>query len=381
MKIIRIIRIVFFMIWIVMIGCREPYNPPELKQSPNYLVVDGFLNSAGPSTILLSRTRGLNDSLPNMPEDGAQVSVTGSQGETYYLQGTGSGTYRFDSLPLSPFEIYKLQITTSNGQKYISDSISVLQTPSIDSLNWKQDTTGPDSKLGVNIYVTTHDPSSTYGYYRWEYQETWKYRSAYESYYIYANGSLTPRNADQQVYYCWHDEPSTSLVIGSTYQLSQNLIFEQPVIFIPQGSEKISIKYSILVTQFSISKTAYEYWQNLQQTTELTGSIFDPLPSQVTGNLHNISNPNEPVIGFISASSANSQRIFISNTQVKHWGYLYGKGCQEIIISPSQFDTYFGSGGYIPTGSKGISDVGATTPSCGDCTTKGGSNTQPAFWQ
>jgi uncharacterized protein DUF4249 len=381
MKIIQIVRIISFMACLVMIGCREPYTPPELNQNPNYLVVDGFLNSGGVTTIVLSRARGLNDSLPNMPEYGAQVSVTGSQGETFYLQDAGAGTYRYDSLPLSPFEIYKLQITTTNGQKYISDSITILQTPLIDSVNWKQDTTGPDSKLGVNVYVSTHDASSTYGYYRWEYEETWKYRSAYESAYIYDNGAFIPRSPDQQVYYCWHDVQSTSLVIGSTYQLSQNLVYQQPVIFIPQGSEKISIKYSILVTQFSISKTAYEYWQNLQQTSELTGSIFDPLPSSVTGNLHNISNPNEPVIGFISGSSANSQRIFISNTQVQHWGYLYGQGCQELVLNPGQFDAYFRAGGYIPTSSKGIVDMGATTPSCGDCTTHGGTNVQPPFWQ
>jgi hypothetical protein len=316
-----------------------------------------------------------------MPESGAQVSVSGTLGDVFYLTETGPGIYHYDSLPLSPEETYKLQINTLNGQKYLSDSIPVQQTPSIDSVSWKQDTTGPDSKLGVNIYVSTHDPSSIYGYYRWEYEETWKYSAAYESYFIYSGGTLIPRTPDQYVYYCWHDQLSTSLIIGSSFQLSQNLIFEQPVTFIPQGSQKLGIKYSILVRQYSLSKTAYEYWENLQETTELTGSIFDPLPAQVTGNVHNLSNPSEPVIGFISASAATQQRIFISNREVQHWGYIYGQGCEELILDPSQFAFYFGSGGYIPTGQKGIIDVGATTPSCGDCTIQGGTTTQPPFWQ
>jgi hypothetical protein len=371
---------IFLIMLMNMLGCREPYSPPELKQSPNYLVVDGSLNAGGPTTIILSRTRGLNDSLPNMPEYGAQVSVTGSQGDVFYLQDLGSGNYHADTLPLSPFETYTLQISTVGGQKYISDSITVMQTPPIDSVSWKQDTTGPANELGVNIYVNTHDPSTTYGYYRWEYEETWKYSAAYESYYFWSGG-LVPRTPEQYVYYCYQNKLSTSLVIGNTYQLSQNMIYQQPVTFIPQGSQKISIKYSILVRQFSISKEAYEYWQNLQRTTELTGSIFDPLPSQVSGNIHNVTNPKEPVIGFISASSSTEQRIFISNRQVNHWGYQVAKGCEEFVVHPDQFATYFGSGGYLPTSPKGISDVGASTPSCADCTLQGGTTPVPPFWQ
>jgi hypothetical protein len=380
MKIMRLTKFAFFIV-IIMAGCREPYNPPELKQSPNYLVVDGFLNNGGTTTITLSRTKGLNDSLPNMPESGAQVSVSGTAGDVFYLQEMTTGVYQLDSLPLSQEEVYKVQIITRDGQKYLSDTIPVMHTPPIDSVSWTQDTTGPGSKVGVNIYVTTHDPTSTYGYYRWEYVETWKYSAAYYSSDIYDNGAFIYRTPDQQVYYCWQNKPSTSLVIGSTYQLSQNVIYQQPVIFIPQGDQKISIKYSILVNQYSISKLAYEYWQNLQQTTELTGSIFDPLPAQVSGNLHNISNLAEPVIGFVSASSATQQRIFISNRDVQHWGYINGVGCEELILNPGQFASYFGAGGYIPTSQKGLVDFGATTPSCGDCRLQGGTTTQPSFWQ
>ncbi|MFI5156163.1 MAG: DUF4249 domain-containing protein [Chitinophagales bacterium] len=361
-------------------SCREPYTPPEIKTNNHYLVVSGFLNAGGTTTINLSRTRGLNDTIPNIPEYSAQVSVIGSFGDISQLTDMGAGTYQSNNLNLNVSETYQLQILTSNGNKYLSDTVSVLQTPPIDSVNWTQDSTGPSSKQGVNIYASTHDPSTPYGYYRWEYEESWKYRAAYESYYAYENGGLVARTPDQYIYYCWHNVPSTALVIGSSVQLSQNLIYEQPITFIPVGSERLGIKYSILVKQYSISKNAFEYWANLQQTTELTGSIFDPLPAQITGNIHNVSNPNEPVLGFISASSATEERIFISNAQVQHWGYII-TGCEELILSPDQFAFYFGSGGYIPTGSKGIANVGATTPTCGDCRVSGGTTTVPAFWQ
>lgn len=361
-------------------SCREPYTTPEIKTNNHYLVVSGFLNAGDTTYIILSRTRGLNDSTPNMPENSAQVSVIGSSGDISFLTDMGAGVYQSNNLDLNGAETYQLQILTSDGNKYLSDTVSLLQTPPIDSVSWKQDSTGASNKLGVNIYVATHDPSNPIGYYRWEYEETWKYRAQYESYLEFVSGSLSARGMDQEVFFCWHDQRSTSLVVGTTAQLSQNLIYEQPVNFIPQGSQKLGIKYSILVKQYSISKEAFEYWRNLQQTTELTGSIFDPLPAQINGNIRNMANASEPVLGFISASSAQEKRIFISNNEVPRWGYVI-KGCEEITISPDQFDQYFGSGGYIPTGPRGIANVGATTPSCGDCRQTGGKTTVPPFWQ
>ncbi len=362
------------------LGCRDPYTPPVVKGEINYLVVGGFLNSGGATNITLSRTRSLNDTIP-VPENSAQVSVIGSSGDIFFLTQSGNGLYTYDSMVLNPVEKYQLQILTSNGEKYLSDTVSVFQTPPIDSLNWNQDSTGGPGKQGVNIYVNTHDNSTPYGYYRWEYEETWQYQAAYESYYTWDNSLMVkvPRAPGDQVYNCWQNKLSSALVVGNTRQLSQNLIYEQPVVFIPAGSQKLSVRYSVLVKQYNISGEAFDYWKNLQALTDLTGSIFDPLPSQVTGNIHNMTNSNQPVMGYISACKAQEKRLFISYREVSHWGYQI-EGCEELVITPDQFASIFGTQGYYITGSKGIADLGATTSVCADCTLQGGTNQQPVFW-
>jgi hypothetical protein len=176
-------------------ACKEPYIPPSIKNDNHYLVVNGFINSGNDSTIInLSRTVGLEDSTISPPELGAQVSIQGEFGENYPLQDFGNGEYATGSLVLNQNETYQLQIITSNGEQYLSDSIPVLQTPSIDSVNWVQDSTSAASKLGVTIYVNTHDPLNLTRYYRWEYVETWEYHAAYDSYYyyVYPNMVLLP---------------------------------------------------------------------------------------------------------------------------------------------------------------------------------------------
>jgi hypothetical protein len=376
-------RSLFLIEGLYLAACREPYTPPISQNSINYLVVSGFLNSGGPTYITLSRTRALSDTTPNQPELHAQVSVSGSQGEIMQLTEKGNGLYESDQLNLNQGEEYQLQILTANGAKYISDNVSLIYTPPIDSVNWTQVSSGASNKLGVNIYVSTHDNNASLGYYRWEYEETYEYNAVYESYSTYdsATKSFIPRDQSNYVYHCWTTNLSSGLILGNTGQLSQNIIYEQPVTFIPEGSVKLSVGYSILVRQFSISQASYDYWVNLQQTNDLTGSIFDPTPSQVTGNVHNISNPGEPVMGYVSATSAKEQRIFISYHDVNHWGYEEPKGCIEYVLTPDQFYEYYAEKGYLPTGAKGPVNYGAALPNCADCRTQGGSNQMPPFWQ
>jgi Domain of unknown function (DUF4249) len=366
-------------------ACKTPYIPPSIKNDNHYLVVNGFINSGNDSTIFsLSRTVGLEDSTISPPELGAQVSILGEFGENYPLQDFGNGEYSTGSLSLNTAETYRLHIVTSNGEEYLSDSVAVLQTPSIDSVNWVQDSTSAASKLGVTIYINTHDPLNLTRYYRWEYVETWEYHAAYDSYYYYVYPNMVlPRDPSAHTYACFRNRNSTELELATTDKLSQNIIYQYPIVFIPQGDEKLSVRYSMLVKQYAISKEAYDYWQSLKSSTELTGSIFDPQPGQITGNVHSLSNPNEPVLGFISASSAQEIRIFISSAAIEGWGYVSPVLCSATFKVPADsVDYYFRGRGYAPITEIPPPNPGwySAFPSCIDCTLQGGTTTKPQFW-
>jgi hypothetical protein len=102
---------------------------------------------------------------------------------------------------------------------------------------------------------------------------------------------------------------STSITQATSVGLSQDLIFEQPLVFIPVGGQKGGVKYSILVQQFGITQDAYNYWENLKKNTELRGSIFDAQPSQLVGNIHCLQDPTEPVLGYVSLRQCSNKNI------------------------------------------------------------------------
>ena len=360
-------------------ACKTPFYPPEGRTSTGYLVVSGYLNAGSDSTIItLSRTRSLTDSVPYYPEFHAQVQVLGQFGEVYFLNESANGTYTNPALNLNANETYQLQILSAEGKKYLSDSIPIRVTPAIDSISWKQDSTSSDNKIGVNIYANTHDPANNTRYYQWEYVETYEHDAAYESFYLLIGSSVVLRNADQFTYQCYNTVPSTSLTIGSSARLSEDVIFEQPLVFIPQASIKLGYRYSILVKQFAITREAYEYWGNLKKNTELTGSIFDPQPSQVSGNMHCTTNPDEPVLGYLSGSTVQQQRIFIKNSELAHWGYALGGDCTLVIGTYD--DPIFRSRGYRPVQQYLGGAYTSAYPSCIDCTSNGGTTIRPSFW-
>jgi len=375
MKLIYHIGLVVTMGGCMELECKEPYLPPEIQNTKNYLVVDGALHIGSDSTyITLSRTRSLQDSVPIIPELNAKVSVLGQSGEAYDLSSLGNGVYATRYLGLATGTRCELLIHTADGKRYLADSILVLSAPPIDSVSWKQDSTSTDSKKGVYIYVSTHDPTNSIGYYRWEYDETYEYHAKYDAFYFCINDNIVPRLPNEHTFACWKERASTELLLASSVGLRADLIFEQPLVFIGQGTQELSVKYSLMVKQAALPREAYDYLQNLRKNTELTGSIFDPQPSQSAGNIRCLDDPSEPVLGYVYASTVQRQRIFISNDTLAHWGYEI-KGCYEIT-----------SGRYLNVGCPYIplyQTVGGFAwafPECADCTMQGGTTTKPDYW-
>jgi hypothetical protein len=370
---------VFFSLLFFFLNCTTPYNPPSIKGNNQFLVVDGFIRNGQDSTIItLSRSANLGDPAGPQPELGAQVAIVGQTSGVYPLVNLGNGQYAIYPLNLDITQQYQLKITATNGEQYASDFIPVRQSPPIDSLHWQDDSTG------VTIYVNTHDPQNNTRYYQWDFTQTWEHLAYYNSTIeLLSDGSWIARPPDQQIYQCWTTNNSTSILVASTAGLTQDLIYENPINFINSGSVELSYLYSILVRQYAITQQAYQYWQSLKQNTELTGSIFQPEPTSVTGNLHCLNNPNEPVFGYVSASSEASTRIFISLSQLGYWLYANPNfDCTSWIPRIDSLPYY----STIPLVYQpflvcsAVCNVALSFRSCVDCQYYGGINVKPTFW-
>ncbi len=376
MKLIKKVTIQFFFLSILLAGCKERFEPKILKTDLNLLVVDGFLNNSSETTeIRLSRTSKLNEGTAGIPESNAQLYVEDEAGNIiYYFQETGNGVYIVPGMNLDLNRKYKLKINTSDGKQYASEAITVKQTPPIDSVNWKR------KSDGIGIYVNTHDLQNETKYYRWEYTETWEYHANNFSYLYYENGTIKQREPNQFVFYCWQTLNSTNMMLGSSAKLSKDIIADFPINTIPLNGVQLSVKYSIMVRQFALTKEHFEYLENIKKITEQMGSIFDAQPSQLTGNIHCLSDPTEVVLGYAAASSKSEQRIFIKNADVLPWKYLFY--CEPVKLVPYDSLEFYFTGGFTPIDEPlPPAGINGNTTDCVDCTSHGGTNVKPDFWQ
>jgi hypothetical protein len=395
-------KYLFIVLIITLAACKKPYDPPVISSSGSYLVVEGVINNGPDSTIFkISHTVNLNNQITANPVLGAVLTVESDQNGIYPLAEIGKGNYAVAGLALDKTHKYRLRIKTANGE-YLSDFVPVVNAPPVDTVSY--DITAN----GVQLNVSTHDLAGNARYYRWDYQETWIFRSFYQSGYVSNGDTVVERNfATNEIYQCWGNNTSSVIVLGSSAKLTQNVISNSPLTFVPKTSEKLGVKYSILVRQYALTSDAYTFWQNLKTNTEQLGSIFDAEPSQLNGNIHSTTNPAEPVIGYLSAGTVTSKRIFISSQQLPAWTptlpytncvldtlYLQYKP-PGATVAVNQEDQYFnynkgaGANALIPVaaiiiipkiGPEVIIGHSGSTPNCVDCTLRG-TNKQPAFWK
>jgi hypothetical protein len=355
-------------------GCVEPFSPPEVNSDAGYLVIDGFLNAGADTSILiLSHTQSASAEQAKAYETGAKITVEEEQGGIYSFTEKGAGTY---FLPPQQFNLsgkYRLYVKTIAGKEYQSDFVEVKNTPPIDSIAGRLD---PRQDAMVML-VNTHDPKNQTQFYRWKFEETWEYRTAfYSNLKVMTNEAGRPEivTRTEPINVCWRTIRSANILLGSTIKLAQDIIKDLPITTVPIATNKLYFKYSILVKQYGLSLDAFEYWTSLAKSTEITGSLFDPLPSTITGNIKNISDPQDLVFGYFSAAVEQKKRIFLTPAL----------GAFPTCTAPDTLtleEAALSSAILLNTVGIRFDSVTISSGFCADCRAQGGVTTKPSFWQ
>ncbi|AYL98513.1 DUF4249 domain-containing protein [Mucilaginibacter celer] len=369
--------------------CKKPYNPGVITAPNSYFVVEGMINNGNDSTIVkLSKTVNISSSVKTNGVDNCTVQVEAEGGSTILLTPQGNGYYVAPRLSLDASKKYRLHIVTGDNKEYASDYVEVKKTQPIDSIGFtvKNNT--------LQVYANTHDATNSTRYYRWAYEEAWRFHARYQSSYMVDQviKGVVPRTVAEQNYYCFAGDKSTTIVLGSSAKLSQDVIFQQPITTIAATSEKIEMRYTILLKQYALTKEAYQFWENLKKNTEQLGSIFDAQPSQLTGNVHNLKDATEPVIGYISVTNIQTKRVFIDNTDIpREWTATYPYDCgpadSALFVNPKTKEddvkNLIVNGTGVPildiTQARSIIGFTYSTIECTDCRIRGRVQA-PSFW-
>lgn len=297
-------KVILFIAAMLLLGSCVALYTPDINETSEMMVVQGMITDQNErDTIRLTRSYPMGYVREARPVSGANVSVSDNLGNVTKLQEVISGIYVTPAgFRGTVGRFYKLHITGVKNRTYESDPMELKPVPAIDSLYYNKIVIDPPTEFNkgtdaCQIYLDTHDPLGNSRWFRWNFTETWLFRLDFQI----ANSV------------CWINENSHNIDIKSTAEFSGADIRRHPVTYISNASDRLKLRYSILVNQFSLNEDEYLYWEKVQNIMKNVGGLYDMIPASLPNNLRCIEDPEETVLGYFSVSARSSKRIFIQD--------------------------------------------------------------------
>lgn len=370
--------ILILLILFSLASCVEKFWP-EVDNYDNVLVVDGLLTNGDEQCVVrLSYSSSVNhDEL--MPITGGKLYIIDEEEVETPLTETDAGTYKImdSSFNTQIGNSYQLHITLLNGKKYVSDICRMHEQSPIDSVYGLIEThQAPNSYEyleGVQFYIDNHSRLNDTCYYLWNLVETFEYQSTFSIDYIWTGSFFDPIPNPDSLRTCWRTSTVNGIFTYSTKYLNEPIIVDFPLNFVSTQNKHLSIRYSLLVKQLSISESAFVFWDALRQQNIDNGNLYSQQPFQIKGNVKNVNNPEETVLGYFTVAGITEKRIYINRPPLSfHYQVCspFFEGMRWIYYEPGPIYIVDVNG----TMAMGNSDI------CFDCRLLGGSTTPPDFW-
>jgi hypothetical protein len=321
-----------------------------------------------------------------MPIQGCVVEVIDDEGNAIQFYESEPGLYEqwLNQEYLKTGKKYKLRVTVA-GSAYESRYETMLPCPPVQNVYYeieKKATSDPENDIyGIQFYTDLVPPIGYPKNYRWELEETWEYHSEYLMR-DWWDGSVVHerRFGIDSVFFCWSTESVHEIYTGTMKYVAGDSLSRIPLRYVSNETNRLKVAYSLLIKQYSLSDTAYYYWNQLKKQNEETGGLYETQPAQIRGNISNINDNDEIVLGFFNVSGVSEKRIFVTE-RFRFFPPDYHCNPSpppSLIINqgPLYFTTAFVKIGDF------YREVTMTAPDdCFDCTLLGGTTEKPDFWE
>ncbi|MFC3879017.1 DUF4249 domain-containing protein [Algoriphagus namhaensis] len=315
----------FWLVMLIFCGCIDPYVV-EVPAGPQYLTVEGLITTQnGPHQIRLTRGDTYGSIFEGLirPVRSATVIIRDDLGEVTFLEENldNRGSY------LTPVNFraevgrsYTLQIQLIEGEVYTSLPEKVLPTPPIKKLSYQSVTVPVEGELnpasGVQLIVDIDDPAEEDNFYFWRNGPATYVLETRPDLYFTPPPGRAPAPKDC-CFICYQTEVTGNQSIFIAQDDNFNGLSTQiPVAFIPDNGRRFVDTYRVDLRQINVSREAYRFLRLVKQQSEISGSVFDPPPANIRGNMISLDNPDEVVLGYFMAGGEVKERIYINGAQL-----------------------------------------------------------------
>lgn len=278
---------------------------PVVVEDASRLVINGEITIGGISSFSTYYTQPL-DNRKTLKSNGILL-VESENGKTYGSNRSGS-SFEIDTRDANPNVRYRIKYQEkTTGKTYLSTWQNVLPAPKVSDYTYTFDEDNVYTKITV-------DGGDDIQFFKWKYDETWEFHADYipEWEFNPETGRVDSlERSDASLYYCWANTSSTDFGLASAEDHSSNVLKNQSLVVIPRRSQKLTSMYRVDVTCSALTKDAYNYFMNMRNISNMTGSLFTPSPDDMRGNIYNVNDSKEFVVGYITAVQKSVTRYYL----------------------------------------------------------------------
>ena len=302
------------------VSCEEYYNP-DLDVVPSTLVVESQLtNNPAKNFVKLSMTQDFYNTTEEQKVIGAKVELVQVGGQTIKGIDGGTGYFTFPSTPI-PGKKYFLRITNQKDI-YQSETVLMPPVPKIDTLytlhniekSYRTDAFGspqlveiPGRKIHIDAPIT-----SSLEYYRFDWRAVlqWVYTPPAP-----AVGPPPP------AWFGWKSKYDIGMfnLAGPKEFSNSDKVTKHPILSLAYDSQvyldsatQVGSNWILILDEYGITKSSYDFHEKLNKQFAAEGSLFDPVLTQVYGNIHCTTDLTKIVLGFFDLNSYRQYRYFLN---------------------------------------------------------------------
>jgi hypothetical protein len=311
-----------YILFLFSVSCIDPFSA-DVDQGEQILTVEGLVTSGpGPHVIKLSRSATYGSVFQGLirPVQGATMILKDDQGKVTLVTEDPNkfGTYETAaSFSAEIGRLYTLQFQLVSGEVYVSAPEKIEAAPEIKKLSVKTVQIPVEGKIlfrsGAQIFAEIDDPGDQNNFYLWRNAPSTYVLEARPDLFVIRSPNAPPVPAPKACcYVCYRQEVvgNQSLFIAQDDTFN-GLTTTLPVSFIEDNGLRLVNTFRTDIMQIRITPEAYRFLKLIRQQTETSGSVFDPPPASIRGNISRLDKPEEVVLGYFIAGGETRKRIYI----------------------------------------------------------------------
>jgi hypothetical protein len=275
---------------LLMSNCVDPFTTSVSRELTAF-VIDGRITDLDPPyKISLMRATNYNNRIDGYTRyvSEAAIQVCDDLGNCIPFYEMEKGKYETTTIAPKgvPGRFYHVEITTKEGKRLFSKPEKLIASPPIKSVYYEYDINTVRME-GFDVYLDTEDPVEEKNFYKWETVGYFPYSSQ-----------------------CFHIIPSDEYpLIASDKNTNGNTISRFKIRNVTFNRRDY---YVVEVYQYALSQSAYEFIDNIKTQITSTGSIFDPPPAFIEGNMYNPEDASDIVLGYFVVAGVYRKGVAIN---------------------------------------------------------------------